>query len=126
MTALSDATLGQVAVNVEDVARATRFYRDVLGLTFLFEAPGMAFFSAGATRLMLSAPEGEFAGRSSILYFKVGDIASAVETIETAGGQFRSAPAIAHRAPDHELWLASFSDGEGNVHALMEERATTG
>lgn len=41
---------------VHDVARDTGFYRDVLGLTFLFSAPQLAFFDCAGIRLMLSLP----------------------------------------------------------------------
>src|SRR4051812_48622938 len=49
--------IGQVAITVRQLPRAVSFYRDVLGLTFLFEAGQMAFFDCGGTRLMLSPSE---------------------------------------------------------------------
>ena len=52
--------LGQVALTVADVERSVAFYRDQVGLRFLFApAPTLAFFDLGGTRLMLSAAEGE-------------------------------------------------------------------
>jgi catechol 2,3-dioxygenase-like lactoylglutathione lyase family enzyme len=39
--------IGQIARNAPDLPRAVRFYRDVLGLPFMFEAPKLAFFNAG-------------------------------------------------------------------------------
>ena len=63
--------VGQIAVTVEDVERATAFYRDVLGVPFLFDAPGLAFFDLGGIRLMLSRPEG-VESSSSLLYFLGG------------------------------------------------------
>jgi catechol 2,3-dioxygenase-like lactoylglutathione lyase family enzyme len=36
--------LGQIAVPVHDVGRATAFYRDALGLPFLFAAGTARFF----------------------------------------------------------------------------------
>jgi len=50
--------VGQIAVTVQDIERATAFYRDVLGVPFLFDAPGLAFFNLDGMRLMLSLPEG--------------------------------------------------------------------
>ena len=38
------SVLGQLSMNAKDLARATAFYRDVLGVPFLFEVPKMAFF----------------------------------------------------------------------------------
>ena len=52
--------IGQIALVVQDVDRATAFYRDVVGLEFLFRAPpGLAFFRCGEVRLMLSLPEAD-------------------------------------------------------------------
>ncbi len=49
--------LRQVAVTVSDVDAALGFYRDILGLEFLFRAgPGLAFLDAGGVRVMLSTP----------------------------------------------------------------------
>jgi catechol-2,3-dioxygenase len=36
--------IGQIAINVKDIDRATAFYQDKLGLKLLFKAPpGLAF-----------------------------------------------------------------------------------
>jgi catechol 2,3-dioxygenase-like lactoylglutathione lyase family enzyme len=53
------AGIRQIAITVSDVDAALGFYRDLLGLTFLFRAgPGLAFLDAGGIRLMLSTPQG--------------------------------------------------------------------
>ena len=93
--------VGQIAVTVEDVDRATAFYRDVLGVPFLFDAPGLAFFDLGGVRLMLSRPEG--VGPSvSLLYFRVADIQASYETLLSYGVDFIEAPQVVHRAIMHE------------------------
>ena len=49
--------IGQIAIPVSDLERAVGFYRDVLGMQFLFQAPpGLAFFDCGGVRLMLDVP----------------------------------------------------------------------
>ena len=59
--------IGQIAVPVEDVERAIAFYRDVLGMRFLFQAPpGLGFFDCGGVRLMLDGPAKAHAGQSSL------------------------------------------------------------
>src|SRR5687768_11035850 len=77
----------QIAVVAADVARATRFYRDALGLRLLFEAPpGLAFFDCGGVRLMVSLPEGlDAAGASSIVYYEVEDIRVSYDTLRARG-----------------------------------------
>ena len=43
---LSLGRIRQIAIVVKDLERAKNFYRDVLGLKFLFEVPNLVFFDA--------------------------------------------------------------------------------
>ena len=43
-------SIGQIAMTVQDMPRAVAFYRDILGLKYLFEATGMAFFDCNGVR----------------------------------------------------------------------------
>jgi predicted enzyme related to lactoylglutathione lyase len=114
--------IGQIAVNVHDTARAVAFYRDQLGIRFLFSAGQLAFFDAGGIRLMLTPPEKpEFDHLSSILYFKVPDIKQAHATLTERGVKFEDAPHMIARMPDHELWMTHFRDSENNLLSLMSE-----
>lgn len=115
--------IGQIALTVSDLERATAFYRDALGIRHLFSAPpGMAFFDCGGVRLLLGTEESSDHGRhSSVLYFRVEDIEGAHRDLAERGVVFEQEPHVAHRAEDHELWLAFFRDSEGNLHALMSE-----
>lgn len=114
--------VGQIAIPVGDVARAASFYRDKLRLRQTMEFPGLAFFQVGEVRLMLSRPEGVTERHSSVVYFRVDDVFAAREALASRGVDFRDEPHVVHKAADHDLWMAFFSDGEGNVHALMQER----
>ena len=87
--------VGQIAVTVEDVERATAFYRDVLGVPFLFDAPGLAFFNLGGVRLMLSRPE-SVESSASLLYFCAADIQASYETLLGHGVEFIEAPQMVH------------------------------
>src|SRR5579862_8728506 len=91
---LSSATIGQASVNVHDMDKAVAFYRDALGMRFLFQAgPKMAFFDAGGVRLMLALPEKpEFDHPSSVFYFKVADIQAVAETLQSRGVPFEAPP----------------------------------
>jgi predicted enzyme related to lactoylglutathione lyase len=115
--------IGQIAMPVHDIGRATTFYRDVLGLPFLFSAPPqLAFFDCAGVRLMLSVPESpEFDHPGSTLYFRVTDIDIASRELAGRGARFRGRPECVARLPTHELWLAFFDDPEGNTLALMSE-----
>ena len=117
--------LGQVALTVRDVERSSAFYRDALGLPFLFApAPTLAFLQLGDVRLMLSASEGDFApgGSSSVLYLKVADIDAEHAALSARGVAFIDAPHLIARMPDHELWMCFFRDPDEHVLALMCER----
>lgn len=114
-------SIGQIAVTVQDVARAIAFYRDAVGLKFLFETGGMAFFDCGGTRLMLSRPETPGSTYSSIIYYKTDDIEAAAAEIEARGAKFEQQPRMIAKMPDHELWMAFLKDPEGNLLALMSE-----
>jgi len=105
-----------------DVDRAVRFYRDALGLPFLFAAPPhLAFFDCAGVRLMLTRPEPAFDHPGSILYFAVDDIAAMHRALSERGVVFRTAPHRIATLADREVWLADFEDTEGNTLALMAE-----
>ena len=121
---LSNASIGQLMIPVDNFDKGVAFYRDVLGLPFLFAAPPqMAFFMCGSVRLLVGVlPPGEKAQRGSAIYFRVSDIDAVHGELQAKGARFRAAPHIVHRTPQSELWLAEFADPEGNQLALMEER----
>jgi len=114
--------LGQIAITVHDVERATAFYRDILGLPLLFTAGKLAFFDCGGVRLMLDVPEKpEFDHPSSILYFAVPDINAAHGQMAGKGVRFEDEPHMIAKMPDHDLWMTFFRDSEQNLLALMSE-----
>ena len=116
------ARLAQIHVGVGDLARATAFYRDILGVPLLFEVPGMAFFDCAGIRLMLGAAEREDAPRhASILYFRVDDIHAVTSALRAKRVRFEGEPHLVARLERHEVWLAFFRDSEENVMALMSE-----
>ena len=118
----------QIAIVARDVARATHFYRDVLGLPLLFEAPpSLAFFDCGGVRLMVSPPEGlDAAGASSLVYYDVADIHAAHAALRARGVQFAGAPHKIAEVGDRDVWRAELRDSEGNRLALMSEVPRTG
>jgi len=122
MMDLSQSRVGQIAIVCKDVARATAFYRDTLGVRFLFGAgPNLSFFDCGGMRLMLSTAEGAALG-TSVLYYFVTGIEETKSSLAAKGVKFIDEPHLIARMPDHELWLAEFRDSENNVCALMEEK----
>lgn len=116
------AEIGQIALTVRDLDRATRFYRDTLGIEPLFQVPGMSFFRCGGVRLLLGLPEDDAEVTTShVIYYRVDDINAAHRVLVEAGVEFIHDPRPAHRDDRHELWLAFFRDPDGHTLALMSE-----
>lgn len=123
MAGANPTHLAQVAVTVRDVERAKAWYRDVLGLPHLFDAPpGLSFLQCGDTRLMLSQPEGPETVGNSILYYAVPDAAEAQRTLAAEGVSFEEDAKCIARVADKDVWLAICRDSEGNLVGLMSER----
>ena len=116
--------LGQIALTVRDVERSVAFYRDVIGLRFLFApAPTLAFLAIGDVRLMLSTPEGDWApGGGTVLYLRAADIEAEHAAMTTRGATFVDTPHLDARMPDHELWMCFLKDPDDHTLALMSER----
>lgn len=116
--------IGQITITVGDVEQALSFYRDVLGLPFLFAAgPNLAFLQAGSVRIMLSTPQGAGqVGANSVLYFRAPDIEQQYVDMLGRGAKAERAPQLAAKMPDHELWIGFLRDPDGNLVGLMEEK----
>lgn len=117
-------SIGQIHISVTDIDRAVRFYRDTLGMQFLFQVPGqpMAFFQCGEVRLYLGIPESPEFTSKSVHYYRVDSIDEAQKELEGRGVEFGARPHVVHRDDKHELWLSMFEDPDGNHLGLMEER----
>ena len=122
---LATARIAQLMIPVDDFDRGVAFYRDVLGLPFLFAAPPqMAFFSCGDVRLLVGVlPPGQTPQRGGAIYFQVSDIHSEFAALKDRGVHFRAEPHLVNRTPKSELWLSEFVDPDGNQLALMSEVA---
>ena len=121
---LNLSRIGQIAIGVSDIDRATEFYRDTLGMRFLFSAPpGMSFFDCGGVRLMLTLPEQgrDESKSSSVIYYTVEDVHQATETLKSRGVRFIGEPHIIHSTDTYDLWMSFFTDPDGNTLALMAE-----
>src|SRR3989442_15842963 len=66
--------IGQIFVNVKDLDRAISFYRDTLGMQFLFRAPpNMAFFDCGGIcPFLLIRARPPFCFPAAKKYYKMG------------------------------------------------------
>jgi predicted enzyme related to lactoylglutathione lyase len=118
------SVIGQIAITVSSVDIALSFYRDILGLKFLFSpSTDLAFLSCSATRIMLTTPQGSGEiGKNSILYFKTTNIEDFYTNIVELGAKVEREPQLAARMSDHQLWIGFVRDPDGNLVGLMEEK----
>jgi catechol 2,3-dioxygenase-like lactoylglutathione lyase family enzyme len=123
-THLSLGAIGQIERPVGDIARAERWYRDILGLAHLYTYGDLAFFDCGGTRLMLTAEKGG-PGAPSVLYFRVDDIDVAYQELRSRGVEFVDAPHMIFRHPSGvEEWMTFFTDPDGHLLAVMAQTST--
>jgi catechol 2,3-dioxygenase-like lactoylglutathione lyase family enzyme len=124
MTAVPFAGLGpigQVMIPVRSTAVSVPFYRDALGMRFLFEFPHMAFFDADGIRLYLAEPDNpDFRGTATI-YYRVPDIAAAFEALRSRGVPFTDEPHVVHRDGTTATWMCFAKDPDGNNIGVMSE-----
>lgn len=116
--------VGQISISVTDVDRAVEFYRDTLGIDFLFQVPGtnpMAFFDCAGTRLYINQTENPEHSGNSVVYFQVDSAQAARKELEARGVTFESEPHIIHQTDNYTLWMAFFRDPDGNLMAVMSE-----
>ncbi len=108
---LAGRPLAQVALTVSDLARATAFYRDTLGLPFLFETNGMAFFQIGTMRLMIGAArDGAAAPSTGVLYFEAPDLPQLADGLEKKGVVFLAPAQMLQKVNNGDLMLRAFRD----------------
>ena len=116
--------VGQISISVTDVDRAVEFYRDILGINFLFQVPGdnpMAFFDCSGIRLYINQPENPEHAGTSVIYFQVDSAQDAAKELTARGVTIESEPHIIHQTETYTLWMAFFRDPDGNLMAVMSE-----
>ncbi|HUB16990.1 MAG TPA: VOC family protein [Acidobacteriaceae bacterium] len=113
--------IGQIALSVPDLDEARAFYRDTLGMQFLFDAGAMTFFQCGSVRLMIGRREQGSGPGGAILYFRVPDLHAVHAALVAKGAAFFEEPHLVARMKDHDLWMAFLRDPGGNTLGLMSE-----
>ena len=115
----------QIAIPVHDVDAAKAFYRDALGLRHLFDAPpALSFFDCGGVQLMLAGPAAQ--GKDGdqqhpVLFYDVSDIKKTHAKIKSSGAKSVEDPHVIARMNGREIWIASVSDGQGNLVSFMSD-----
>jgi catechol 2,3-dioxygenase-like lactoylglutathione lyase family enzyme len=106
-----------------DLARATAFYRDVLGLTVAFEAEGGTAFTAGSGTMLFIYPHGPTKADHTVAGFMVADLDTVVAGLRANGVAFedydmpglKTVDGIADAGGTRAAW---FKDSEGNILSI--------
>jgi predicted enzyme related to lactoylglutathione lyase len=120
--------VAQIHISVKNIYSSIGFYRDILGVPFLFKVPGqpMAFFQSGDVRLYLGKPESPEQATKVLLYFSVKNIDAEYARLARIGVEFVKEPHLVRRSGLQDLWMAFLRDPDGHHIGLMEERSITG
>ena len=114
--------IGQIAIAVQDVDKAEKFYHDILRLRKLYRFRDLTFFDCCGVRLLIEkAADPESIRRASPIYFSCPDIALGVRELEQRGVTFTRQPYLIAPMEDHDLWMAFFKDTDDHILALMHE-----
>lgn len=110
----------QIAIASADPHTLAVYYRDVVGLPFLFEAGGMHFLQAGPSRLMIYGADAQHSVKGgAIVYLEASDWSAAEAKLEANGAAFAHGAQVVMKEPGRELALRPFTDPEGHKLALM-------
>ncbi len=110
--------IAQISVRVTDLDRATQFYQTKLGLHHLHQAPSVSIFDCGGITLLLSLPEKDNEGASSVIYFDVADIQQAFTILSARAVVFIGEPHVVGQLGPVAVWVAVFHDSENNLLGL--------
>src|SRR5262245_44638499 len=123
-TGFALSKVGQIAVRVKDLDRATAFYRDKLGLKHLHQAPSLSVLDCGGITLLLARPENAAEDHpASIIYFDVEDIQAAFKSLSDRGVSFVEKPNKVGSLGDVHGWIAIFRDSEEHMLGLKSMTA---
>lgn len=106
--------------NVEEMKRALRFYRDVLGLQVVFESSDWCTLEIGGVYIGLESTDGKpvprVRGAGATLTLRSTDIREDVDRLKTKGVKFLGS------IGDYD-WgsVVEFEDSEGNMLKLLQE-----
>ncbi len=104
-------------VMVQDMDRATAFYRDVFGLSVRFVSPDWSELAWGDATVAFHGGRGDRDPQPIGLGFEVDDVAAACAAVTAAGGTVVKPPS--DRAGER-IRLAEVADPEGNILSVAQ------
>lgn len=120
------ATTPLILICTSDRERATKFYRDVIGLGFVSEDKFAVVLDVGGIMLRVSSVPDFEPHEHSILGFRVKDVASTVKSLRDKGVVFNIYPQFKQdelgiwTVPGGSTHVAWFKDPDGNVLSITD------
>ena len=121
-----EAAAPAIVICTRDRARASTFYREVLGLKLGHEDKFASVFETGGITLRVS-PVADFVPHEhTVLGFRVADVASTVKSLRDKGVSFNFYPGFKQddlgiwTLPDGSARVAWFKDPDGNVLSVTD------
>jgi catechol 2,3-dioxygenase-like lactoylglutathione lyase family enzyme len=116
-----EAAKPAIVICTRDRARATAFYRDMLGLATAHEDSFAVVFSIGGVTLRVSTVAGFTPHEHTLLGFTVPDVPATVKALREKGVNFNLYPGFRQddlgilTLPGGSIQVAWFKDPDGNV-----------
>jgi catechol 2,3-dioxygenase-like lactoylglutathione lyase family enzyme len=115
-----------IVICTRDRARATEFYRDVLGLQLAHEDNFAAVFNTGGVTLRVSLVADFVPHEHTILGFRVEDVPGTVKALREKGVVFNIYPGLRQdehgicAPPGGDVRVAWLKDPDGNVLSVSD------
>lgn|SRR5215475_3758385 len=115
-----------IVICTRDRARATSFYRDILGLTYIHEDSFAAVFNVGGLPLRVSTVTNFVPHEHTRLGFKVSNVGETVRALRDRGVTFNRYQHMKQDelgiliAPGGNVRVAWFNDPDGNVLSVTD------
>jgi catechol 2,3-dioxygenase-like lactoylglutathione lyase family enzyme len=110
-----------------DAARATAFYRDVLGFRLMGEDEYAIVFDANATMIRMNKADGFKPAQGTVLGWDVDDIHAAIRELSARGVHFEQFGLPFMKQDELGVWtppngdrVAWFKDPDGNVLSVSQ------
>jgi len=117
------SVIKQIAVSVENTEKSMRFYRDKVGLKFLYHDKNVALFDCSGLRLMLGKNEKpERQPYGTVIYFQTDRLDEEYQRMKKAGVKTIGEPHFTAKFDNKEIWMSFFEDPDSNMFAFIEER----
>lgn len=116
-------SIKQIALSVQNIEKSMRFYRDKIGLKYLYHDKNVALFDCSGLRLMLGKNEKpELKPYGTVVYFQTERLDEEYQRLKKAGVKAIGEPHFTAKFDNKEIWMSFFEDPDGNMFALIEER----